>query len=169
MSQSSEFCRHNPLCCFSTSNTKGKLTFRYRLSPETSGYTFVRNKLTRWQQKPQIQHRLYKIPPLDKILNRFHSPSCLKRGDKTDCSNYRGYHCYQIHIKFYPIFSVKLNSIRRRNYWTSTLWISTNKSTTLQTFCIRQTLEKKCKYNGTIQQLFIHFKKAYGSVSREAL
>jgi hypothetical protein len=41
VSQSSEFCRHNPLCCLSTSNTKGKLIFLYRISPETSGYTFV--------------------------------------------------------------------------------------------------------------------------------
>jgi hypothetical protein len=38
VSQSSKFCRHNPLCCFSTSNTKGKSTFRYRFSPETFGY-----------------------------------------------------------------------------------------------------------------------------------
>jgi hypothetical protein len=29
VSQSSEFCRHNPLCCFLTSNTKGKLIFSY--------------------------------------------------------------------------------------------------------------------------------------------
>jgi hypothetical protein len=29
VSQPSEFCRHNPLCCFSTSNTKGKRIFRY--------------------------------------------------------------------------------------------------------------------------------------------
>jgi hypothetical protein len=42
VSQSSELCRHNPLCCFSTSNTKGKRIFRYRLSPETSGYILVR-------------------------------------------------------------------------------------------------------------------------------
>jgi hypothetical protein len=28
VSQSSEFCRHNPLCYFSTSNTKGKRVFR---------------------------------------------------------------------------------------------------------------------------------------------
>jgi len=41
VSHSSEFCRHNPLCCFSTSNTKGKRIFRYRFSPETSGYTLV--------------------------------------------------------------------------------------------------------------------------------
>jgi hypothetical protein len=41
VSQSSEFCSHNPLCCFSTSNTKGKRIFRYRLSPETLGYTLL--------------------------------------------------------------------------------------------------------------------------------
>jgi hypothetical protein len=35
VSQSSEFCHRSPLCCFSTSNTKGKSIFRYRLSPET--------------------------------------------------------------------------------------------------------------------------------------
>jgi hypothetical protein len=42
VSQSSEFCCHNPLYCFSMSNTKGKRIFRYRLSPETFGYTLVR-------------------------------------------------------------------------------------------------------------------------------
>jgi len=29
------------LCCFSMNNTKGKHIFRYRLSPETFGYTLV--------------------------------------------------------------------------------------------------------------------------------
>jgi hypothetical protein len=38
MSQSSKLCRHNPLCCFSTS-VCCKRIFRYRLSPETFGYT----------------------------------------------------------------------------------------------------------------------------------
>jgi hypothetical protein len=42
MSQSSEFCRHNSLCCFSTSVYCCKLIFRYRFSPETFGYTLVR-------------------------------------------------------------------------------------------------------------------------------
>jgi len=41
VSQSSEFGHYNPLCCFSTSNTKGKHIFLYRPSPETCGYTFV--------------------------------------------------------------------------------------------------------------------------------
>jgi len=41
LSQSSEVCCHNLLCCFSTTNTKGKHIFRYRLSLETFGYTLV--------------------------------------------------------------------------------------------------------------------------------
>jgi hypothetical protein len=40
VSQSSEFCSHNPLCCFTTSVYCCCL-FRYRLSPETFGYTLV--------------------------------------------------------------------------------------------------------------------------------
>jgi purine nucleoside phosphorylase len=34
---------------------------------------------------------------------------------------------------------------------------------------IRQILEKKWAYNGTVHQLFIDFKKAYDTVWREAL
>jgi hypothetical protein len=43
VSQSGEFCRHNPLCCFSTCVycCRCCCLFRYRLSPETFGYTFV--------------------------------------------------------------------------------------------------------------------------------
>jgi len=41
VSQSSEFCRHNPLCCFSTSVYLCNRIFRYWLSPETFGYTLV--------------------------------------------------------------------------------------------------------------------------------
>jgi hypothetical protein len=36
-----------------------------------------------------------------------------------------------------------------------------------QIFYTRQILEKKWEYNGTVQQLFIDFKKGYGSVKRE--
>jgi hypothetical protein len=41
VSQSSEFCCHNPLCCLSTNIYCYKRIFRYRLSPETFGYTLV--------------------------------------------------------------------------------------------------------------------------------
>jgi hypothetical protein len=48
VSQSSEFCLHKPLCRFSYSNTKDKLTFRYRLSTETFGYSLV-YRLNEWE------------------------------------------------------------------------------------------------------------------------
>jgi hypothetical protein len=41
VSHSSEFCYHNPLCCFSPSVYYYCCLVRYRLSPETSGYTLV--------------------------------------------------------------------------------------------------------------------------------
>jgi hypothetical protein len=44
-----------------------------------------------------------------------------------------------------------------------------NRSTTDQIFYIRQILEKKWEYDGTVHQLFKDFKKAYDSVRREAL
>jgi hypothetical protein len=43
-----------------------------------------------------------------------------------------------------------------------------NRSTTDQIY-IRQILEIKWEYNGTVHQLFIDFKKAYDSVRREVL
>jgi hypothetical protein len=44
--QSSEFCCHNPLCYFSTSVYCCKHIFRYRLRPETFGYTLVKYSTT---------------------------------------------------------------------------------------------------------------------------
>jgi hypothetical protein len=51
--KSSTFCRHNPLCRFSTSNTESKRIFRYRLSPETFGYTLV----LMWNWSLSLFHR----------------------------------------------------------------------------------------------------------------
>jgi hypothetical protein len=44
-----------------------------------------------------------------------------------------------------------------------------NRSTMDQIFYIRQILQKKWEYNGTVHQLFVDFKKAYDSVKREVL
>jgi len=41
VSQSSDFCRHNPLCCFSMSIYCCCCCLFYRLSPETFGYTLA--------------------------------------------------------------------------------------------------------------------------------
>jgi hypothetical protein len=44
-----------------------------------------------------------------------------------------------------------------------------NRSTMDQIFYIRQILQKKREYNGTVHQIFIDFKKAYDSVTKEVL
>jgi len=44
-----------------------------------------------------------------------------------------------------------------------------NRSTADHIFCIRQIREKKWEHDEAVHQLFIDFKKAYDSVSREAL
>jgi hypothetical protein len=49
------------------------------------------------------------------------------------------------------------------------VWVRRNRSTMDQIFYVRQVLEKKWEYNGTVHQLFIDFKKAYDSVTREGL
>jgi hypothetical protein len=51
LSQSSEFFRHNPLCCFSTSVYCCYL-FRYRLRPETFGYILLDNKISPFRVIP---------------------------------------------------------------------------------------------------------------------
>ncbi|KAJ4443185.1 hypothetical protein ANN_04835 [Periplaneta americana] len=56
------------------------------------------------------------------------------------------------------LFSKPQKSLARRN-----------RSTIDQIFCIRQILEKKWEYKGTVHQLFIDFKKAYDLVKREVL
>jgi hypothetical protein len=44
-----------------------------------------------------------------------------------------------------------------------------NISATDQIYCIHQIVKKKWECNETVHQLFIDFKKAYDSVSREVL
>jgi hypothetical protein len=54
VSQSSEFRRHNPFWCFSTSVYCCKRIYRYLLSPKTFGYTFVAHSTTNQHCDTQI-------------------------------------------------------------------------------------------------------------------
>jgi len=68
VSQSSEFCRHNHLCCFSTSNTKGKRIFGYdsvrKLFDTPSNLVWFLNKPTvnPWIQFPPRNPKVKKLP-----------------------------------------------------------------------------------------------------------
>jgi hypothetical protein len=95
-----------------------------------------------------------------------------KKGDKTDCNNYRGISLlstsYNIlpdillsrlspYIRVDEIIAHHQCRFRRKN------------STTDQILCIRQLLQKEWKLNTTVCKLFIDFKKAHDSVRRKSI
>jgi hypothetical protein len=93
-----------------------------------------------------------------------------KKDDKADCSNYQG---ISLPSTSYTILSNILLSrvIPYADEITGDhqCRFRRNISTTDQTFYIRQILENKWGYNGTVHQLFIDFKDAYDSVRKEVL
>jgi hypothetical protein len=93
-----------------------------------------------------------------------------KNGDKTDCSNYRGITLQSTSYKTLSnILLSRLIPYADEIIGDHQCGFRRNRSTTNQIFYIRQILEKKLEYNGTVRQLFKDFKKAYDSVRREAL
>jgi hypothetical protein len=93
MSQSSEFCRHNPLCCFSTSVYCFKHIFRYPLSPETFGYTPVfgpkRQSVTEgWKTLHNEEpHNLYSSPNVIRIIKPKRMGSVRRMAHMSDQAN----------------------------------------------------------------------------------
>jgi hypothetical protein len=93
-----------------------------------------------------------------------------KKGDKTQCSNYRGISLLPTSYKIVSnILLCRLIPYAEKIIGNHQSGVRRNRSTTDQIFYIRQILEKKWEYNGTVHQLFIDFKKAYDSIRREAL
>jgi hypothetical protein len=93
-----------------------------------------------------------------------------KKGDKTDCSNYRGISLLSTSYKILSnILLSRLIPYADEIIGDHQCGFRRNRSTTDQIFYIRQIPEKKWEYNGIVHQLFIEFKKAYDSVRREVL
>jgi hypothetical protein len=93
-----------------------------------------------------------------------------KKGDKTDCNNYRGISLLSTAYKILSnILLVRLTPYINEVIGDHQCGFRRNRSTMDQIFYIRQILEKKWEYNGTVHQIFIDSKKAYDSVKREVL
>jgi hypothetical protein len=94
----------------------------------------------------------------------------LKKGDKTDCNNYRRISLLSTAYKILSnILLARLTPYVSDVLGDHRCGFRRNRSTTDQIFYIRQILEKKWEYNWTVNQLFIDFKKAYDSIKREVL
>ena len=93
-----------------------------------------------------------------------------KKGDKTDCNNYRGMSLLPTTYKILSnILLSRLTSYAEEIIGDHQCGFRRNRSTTDHLFCIRQMPEKKWEYNEAVRQLFTDFKKAYDSVRREVL
>jgi hypothetical protein len=91
-----------------------------------------------------------------------------KKGDKTDCSNYRDISLLSTSHKI--LSNILLSRLTPYTYEIighHQCGFRCKRSMTDQIFYIQQILEKKWEYNGTVHQLFIDFKKAYDSVKRD--
>jgi len=92
-----------------------------------------------------------------------------KKGDKTDCSNYRGISLLPSMYKILSsILMSRLTAYAEEIIGDHQCGFRHNRSTTDHLFCICQILEKKWKYSKAVHQHFIDFKKAYDSIRREA-
>jgi len=93
-----------------------------------------------------------------------------KKGDKTDCNNYRGITLLPTTYKISSnILLSRLIPYAKEIIRDHQCGFRRNRSTIDHIFCIRQILEKKWEYNAPVHQLFIDFKKAYDSVRRKVL
>jgi hypothetical protein len=90
-----------------------------------------------------------------------------KKGDKTDCNNYRGISLLSTAHKILSnILLARLTPYVNEIIGDHQCGFRRNRSTMDLIFHIRQMLEKKWEYNGTVHQLFIDFKKAYDSIKK---
>jgi len=91
-----------------------------------------------------------------------------KKGDETDCNNYRGISLLPTTYKIVSkILLSRLIPYVEDVFGDHRCGFLRNRSTTDHIFCIRQILEKKWEYNEAVHQFFIDFKKAYDSVRWE--
>jgi hypothetical protein len=124
-----------------------------------------------------IEHHVLRYPNIFVLYGRrmnCHSSGrnllLYQKDDKTDCNKYRGISLVSIAYKILSnILLARLTPYFNEITGDNQCGSRRNRSITDQIFYIRQILDKKWEYNGTVHQLFIDFKKAYNSITGEIL
>jgi hypothetical protein len=94
-------------------------------------------------------------------VERVNCGSYSQKGDKTDCSNYRGISLLSTSYKILSnILLARLTPYADEIIGDHQCGFRRNRTATDQIFYTWQILEKKWEYNDTVHQLFIELKKA---------
>jgi len=93
-----------------------------------------------------------------------------KKGDKTNCQNYRGISPSSVIYKvFANILAKRLSPYTKRIIRNYQCGFRRDRSTVDQIFALRSLLGKCYEYNTIFHELFIDFKQAHDSINREKL
>lgn len=93
-----------------------------------------------------------------------------KKGDKQECSNYRGISLLNVAYKILStILCERMKPYMATNIGSYQCGFRPGKSTTDQMFTLRRILERTLEYQIDTYHLFVDFKAAYDSINREEL
>ena len=90
-----------------------------------------------------------------------------KKGDRTDCGNYRGISLLSIAVKIFA--RILLNRISTHITPETQCGFRGNRSTISMIFCLRQLQEKCIEQDRPLYMVFVDFSKAFDTVRRTGL
>ncbi|XP_060518457.1 uncharacterized protein LOC132697179 [Cylas formicarius] len=118
----------------------------------------------------ELLKNIWKTEALPKEWNEGTIVPIHKKGDRMACKNYRGITLLNITYKVLSnVLRGRISPYAEDNLGDYQCGFRPKRSTTDQIFTIRQLLEKSWEFKREVHQLFVDFRQAYDSITRESV